>query len=319
MVSERYQDFAPVSDRAVLRAPQRDPADAAPECPTIDPPVECGVQLPIDSDKALMGELGLPYEWMGPESRLRGLVILAHGGGSSRQSFRNRFMAGWLRMAGWATLRVDLLLPDEQAVDAEYGVHRFDVALIGQRLTVAIDWAVREGIPGSANIVLCGASTGAAAAVVAAMERPHDVTGIVALGGRVDLAAAALTLLRIPILMVVGGDDLETLRCGRSALRLLRGDVTLKVVPGAGHVFEESGAMGAAVTQTIKWLNRRQPSGNRVERYATGGWRRIITPQPSPVSAVILPLVRRVLVRRRSTLSLAVPATGTTAAEGSGD
>lgn len=158
MVSEWYQDFAPVSDRAVLRALHRDLADAAPECPTIDPPVECGVQLPIDSDNALMGESGVPYEWWGAESRLRGLVILAHGGCSSRQGFRNRFMAGWLRMAGWVTLRVDLLLPDEQAVDAECGVHRFDVTLIGQRLTVAIDWAVREGIPGSANIVLCGAA-----------------------------------------------------------------------------------------------------------------------------------------------------------------
>lgn len=167
MVSDWYEDFAPVSDQVVLQAldPARAPRSIELSLP--DTTDERGVDIQTDMG-VLGGDLGVPDQWTAPGTPARGLVIFAHGGGSSRQSYRNRFLAGWLRVAGWATLRLDLLLAEEQAVDLTTGVHRFDVGLIGRRLTSAVDWAVRQKVPGSENIVLFGASTGAAAAVIAA-------------------------------------------------------------------------------------------------------------------------------------------------------
>ncbi len=276
MVSDWYEDFAPVSDDAVVCALTGGSAPEVIEPSQEDATDERSVSIGIDDDAgSLSGDLGVPDESFAHGARARGLVIFAHGGGSSRQSYRNRFLAGWLRMAGWATLRVDLLLADEQERDLTSGVHRFDVALIGRRLTSAVDWAVRERVPGSANVVLFGASTGAAAAVIAAVARPGVVRGVVARGGRVDLAGEALQQLRAPILLIVGGSDADTVRWNRSAIRQLRGDVTLKIVRRAGHTFEEAGAIGAVGAHAINWLNRRYAPSTANES-AAGGWRRAI-------------------------------------------
>lgn len=257
MVSDYYEDFAPVSDDAVLRAldPQLAPSGAGERAP--DETHERLVHIPADGHVTLAGDLGVPNEYEEAGALPHGLVIFAHGGGSSRQSYRNRFLAGILRMAGWATLRVDLLSDEEQQRDLTSGVHRFDTPLIGQRLTSAVDWAVRERVPGMGKIVLFGASTGAAAAVLAAVARPHIVAGVIARGGRVDLAGDSLKALRVPILLIVGGSDPDTLRADRSAIRRLRGDVTLKIVAHAGHTFEEPGAIGAVGDRAISWLRKR--------------------------------------------------------------
>ena len=138
--------------------------------------------------------------------------------------------------------------------DATDGALRFDIALITRRLTAAVDWAVAERVPGFAHILLFGASTGAAAALLTAAARPDHVRGVMSRGGRVDLASSACSEVRVPVLMIVGSRDPDTLRGNRRALRALRGDATLKLVRGAGHTFEESGALGAVGRHVESWL-----------------------------------------------------------------
>jgi len=265
MVSSWYGDFSPVSDADVLRLLRRRPV-----------PVEhgtggnasegsdkCVVAIPVDGageGQAIVGDLELPNVSPGARTavdpaELRGLVILAHGGGSSRRSYRNRYLAGRLRMAGWATLRIDLLFEDERTVDDETGALRFDVELIGRRLQAATQWAVRENIAGADRIVLFGASTGAAAAVTTAARESALVAGVVSRGGRVDLAGEALHEVRAPMLMVVGGADLETLQRNRDATRQLSCPTRVVVVPGASHTFEEPGALGAVGEHVVRWLD----------------------------------------------------------------
>lgn len=261
MVSDWYDDFAPVSDNEVLRALDPQHAAIGMSETASDEGDERTVKIALPPDVSLDGDLGTPNEWLAPGSSARGLVIFAHGGGSSRRSYRNRVLAGLVRMAGWATLRVDLLVPAEQERDLTSGLHRFDVALIGQRLTGAIDWAVRENVAGASNIVLFGASTGAAAAVLAAAARPTLVSGVMSRGGRVDLAGDSLNAVNVPVLLLVGGADAETLRANRSAIRRLRGDVTIKIIRRAGHTFEESGALGALSVHALRWLTRHEAVG----------------------------------------------------------
>ncbi len=280
MVSKWYDEFAPVSDDEVDRALRGESSGTPLRAAARDAAEEREVTVSLRAGhQALLADLGTAEDWMTPGSPPRGLVILAHGGGSSRQSYRNRYLAGCLRMAGWSTLRIDLLLPQEQLQDAESALHRFDVDTIADRLQCAVDWATGTSVPGAANVVLFGASTGAAAAAMAAVARPEVVRGVIARGGRVDLALPALPLLRTPILFIVGGADALTLRANRTAIRALRGDVTLRVVRGAGHTFEEPGAIGSVGTLAIDWLERRYSSGpgaapapwwRRLMRFAAG-------------------------------------------------
>ena len=264
-VSAQYEEFQVVDGQTIRRLlGLGDASAAAPGEPTAAEHPVCEIPLVTDG-ASLAAELEFPTDGADPH----GLVVFAHGGGSSRRSYRNAFLAGWLRMLGWATLRVDLLLPAEQLGDAADGRYRFDIALIASRLVQAVDWAVRDHVAGSSNMILFGASTGAAAALMAAADRPALVRGVISRAGRIDLAAVAYPRLRAPVLLVVGTADSHTLRLNREALRVLRVDTDLKLVVGAGHAFEEVGALGAVGTHVERWLAKRTPS--RTSRPVSGG------------------------------------------------
>lgn len=186
-----------------------------------------------------------------------GVVAFAHGSGSSRLSPRNRFVAGVLRQAGLATLLLDLLTPEEEAADARAGHLRFDVPLLAGRLVRAVD-ALGDR-PGTAGLpVGCfGASTGAAAALVAAADRPDAVRAVVGRGGRPDLAGRRLPEVAAPTLLVVGGADHQVLDLNRQAMAAMTGaEVRLEVVPGATHLFEEPGALERVAELAAGWFRR---------------------------------------------------------------
>jgi len=255
-VSAWYDDFTPVSDAQVLRLLGRSSA-ARPGMSDVGPDAtdEQEITIPVGSDRVggpgrLTGDLGLP------NGRPAGLVILAHGGGSSRNSYRNRYLAGRLRQGGWATMRVDLLLEHEQAEDDVTGDARFDIGRIAGRLRRATEWAARTRAPGAERLVLFGASTGAAAALVVAAARPDLVSGVASRGGRVDLAGPSLPAVRAPVLMIVGGADTDTLQRSRVSAPRLAGRTRLDVIRGAGHTFEEPGALGAVGEHVVHWLRR---------------------------------------------------------------
>jgi putative phosphoribosyl transferase len=255
-VSAWYEDFAPVSDAQVLRLLGRScEAHVVASEGSPDPTEEHEITIPVGQDGRgergrLIGDLGLP------NGHAAGLVILAHGGGSSRNSYRNRYLAGRLRQGGWATLRIDLLLEHEQADDDVTGDARFDIVRIARRLQCATEWAARARVSGGEGIVLFGASTGAAAALVVAATRPDLVSGVASRGGRVDLAGPSLPAVCVPVLMVVGGADLDTLARTRASVPRLPGRTRLAVIRGAGHTFEEPGALGAVGEHVVNWLGR---------------------------------------------------------------
>ena len=176
-----------------------------------------------------------------------GVVAFAHGSGSSRHSPRNQHVAATLHEAGLGTLLFDLLTSDEEQVDARTRHLRFDIGLLAQRLTGAVDWLTARDDTAPLPLGLFGASTGAAAALVTAAERPDRVRAVVSRGGRPDLAADALGRVRAPTLLIVGGNDLQVLELNRHALAVLRCEKHLVIVPGASHLFEEPGALDLAV------------------------------------------------------------------------
>lgn len=208
--------------------------------------VATAVAVPA-GDAVLEGDLVLP-------ERALGIVVFAHGSGSSRHSPRNRRVAATLNEAAIGTLLVDLLTPDEEQRDRLTGEHRFDIELLARRLIAAIDW-VRAGPTASLAIGLFGASTGAAAALVAAAERPDDVAAVVSRGGRPDLAGPYLPRVRAPTLLIVGGADKVVLELNRRALEVLRSEKRLVVVPGATHLFEEPGALEEVARLAAEWFS----------------------------------------------------------------
>jgi putative phosphoribosyl transferase len=287
-VSASYEDFSPVTDEEVLNLLRptrlittderlstilRDVSDR------IAPPWSCEgdayrdgeltIAIPVRAG-AIMADLGMPQRGSrgGDAEALepsRGLAILAHGGGSSRDSYRNRYLAGRLRLSGYTTLRVDLLTATEQDADDEHASMRFDVARLSARLTRVCDWAAREGVAGAERTILIGASTGAAAALTTAAQRRGRVFAVVARGGRVDLAAEHLARVWAPVLLIVGAADAETLEHNSEAMRVLGGGGQLTKVPRAGHTFDEPGALGAVAEHMVKWLDRltrRVPRGS---------------------------------------------------------
>lgn len=186
-----------------------------------------------------------------------GIVIFAHGSGSSRKSTRNRAVAQSLHVAGLATLLLDLLTMEEDAVDRYTAQHRFDIPLLASRLVAAIDWAVEAPETRALPIALFGASTGAAAALIAAAERPALVRAVVSRGGRPDLAGPqALTLVRAPTLLIVGGRDDGVIDLNRQAYDLLRCEKQLEIVPGATHLFEEPGTLELAAEHAARWFEQ---------------------------------------------------------------
>lgn len=181
-----------------------------------------------------------------------GVVLFAHGSGSSRLSPRNQFVARALGKRGLATLLFDLLTPDEERAD-EIDAHlRFDIPLLAERLVAVTDWVRIYGL----RIGYFGASTGAAAALIAAAERAREVDAVVSRGGRPDLADEYLARVQAPTLLIVGGADTEVLRLNRHALRLIQAPKELAIVPGATHLFEEPGALEQVASLAGEWFER---------------------------------------------------------------
>ncbi|MFE1295127.1 dienelactone hydrolase family protein [Streptomyces sp. NPDC058731] len=203
------------------------------------------VRVPADG-ALLTGDLVVP-------PGARAVVLFAHGSGSSRHSPRNRMVAERLREAALGTLLVDLLTEEEDARDRVTAELRFDIGLLGERLAAALDWLGREETTRDLPVVLFGASTGAAAALVAAAQRPERVLTVVSRGGRPDLAGDALKAVTAPVLLLVGGRDTEVLRLNEAAARDLAGPHTLHVVPGATHLFEEPGALEEVADTARRW------------------------------------------------------------------
>jgi dienelactone hydrolase len=199
----------------------------------------------------LEGNLSIP-------EHARGIVLFAHGSGSSRHSPRNRFVARTLQEAGLATLLIDLLTAEEEAVDVETAEFRFDIGLLAQRLVGTTQWLQQHSETRALRIGYFGASTGAAAALVAAAQFPEAVTAVVSRGGRPDLANAALQQVRAATLLIVGGRDLQVLELNRQALSQLHQaeERMLEIVPGATHLFEEPGALQEVARLATAWFAR---------------------------------------------------------------
>jgi putative phosphoribosyl transferase len=184
----------------------------------------------------------------------RGLVVFAHGSGTGRFSPRNQTVADVLVKARLATLLVDLLTEAETRIDHVTAEVRFDIPFLAHRLLAAIDWAARSRQTGELPIGVFGGSTGAAAALIAAAERPQDVRAVVSRGGRPDLAGSALEIVSAPTRLIVGGRDLEVIELNRQALARMTTIRRLDIVPGATHLFEEPGALDEVARLATDWF-----------------------------------------------------------------
>ena len=210
------------------------------------------VPVQIGSGRTILsGDLSMPRG-------ATGLVLFAHGSGSSRHSPRNRFVAERLQNAGLGTLLIDLLTTHEEAEDQYTGHLRFDIGLLADRLVMIIDWLGDQQATSGLNIGLFGASTGGGAALVAAANRGDRVGAVVSRGGRPDLAGEALRLVRAPTLLIVGGRDEVVIELNEMALRELTTcrEKKLVIVPGASHLFEELGALDQVAELAADWFTR---------------------------------------------------------------
>ncbi len=222
---------------------------------------EKSVQIPIDG-RMLSGDLNIP-------DSAPGIILFAHGSGSSRLSPRNRYVARELQKAGLATLLMDLLTVKEEEIDAETAALRFDIELLAHRLMKATLWLAGQQNTASLRVGYFGASTGAAAALVAAALIPDMVATIVSRGGRPDLAGEALHHVVAPTLLIVGGEDRTVLELNRRALaELAAEEKTLQIVPGASHLFEEPGALESVAHLATTWFFHYVTA--RVERKQAG-------------------------------------------------
>ncbi|ACL57299.1 dienelactone hydrolase family protein [Methylobacterium nodulans] len=185
-----------------------------------------------------------------------GVVLFAHGSGSSRFSPRNRSVARRLNEAGFATVLADLLTPDEERIDRSTGHLRFDIGFLAGRLCIISDWLADQPTLSNLPCGLFGASTGAGAALLAATARPRRVGAVVSRGGRPDLAGAALSRVAAPTLLIIGGNDVEVLKLNQAALSQLCCVKQLAVVPGATHLFEEPGALDRVARLARDWFQQ---------------------------------------------------------------
>lgn len=206
------------------------------------------VSFAADSVK-LKGNLKVPEE-------ARGVVLFAHGSGSSRFSPRNRYVAQVLHESRLATLLVDLLTPLEETLDQRTMHLRFDIGLLASRLIDATKWLRQHPATRHLNIGYFGASTGSAAALLAAVECPHAVSAIVSRGGRPDLVGSALSRVKAPTLLIVGGNDIPVIELNRQALAQLRTEKELKIIAGATHLFEEPGTLKQVAQLASQWFDR---------------------------------------------------------------
>ena len=206
------------------------------------------VSVPIEHQR-LQGDYGSPLE-------PHGLILFAHGSGSSRHSPRNQYVAGVLEQEGFATLLIDLLTEEEERVDSRTAHLRFDIEMLAGRLVAIIDWLLTRPETASLPIGLFGASTGGGAALVAAAARPREVSAVVSRGGRPDLAGSALPRVTAPTLLIVGGLDTPVIQMNRAAMAEMPGEVALEIVPGATHLFEEPGALERVAVLAARWFTR---------------------------------------------------------------
>jgi dienelactone hydrolase len=184
------------------------------------------------------------------------VVLFAHGSGSSRHSPRNRHVARELQRAGLATVLADLLTSEEDRIDAATGRMRFDIGLLSERVSALVEWLAEDELIGGLGLGLFGASTGAAAALVAAAAHPDTVKAVVSRGGRPDLAGDALRLVRQPVLLIVGERDPIVIELNREAMDEIVGETRLEIVPRASHLFEEPGALEAVAETARDWFLR---------------------------------------------------------------
>lgn len=237
-VGEWYADFGPVPTaeaRSLLRQVS--------QLSSFDPQGEA-VEIPVGGGLAVDGDLTVPHN-------PTGLVVFSHGSGSSRLSSRNRHVARRLQQAGMATLLLDLLTGAEETDRRNV----FDIELLSGRLRTAVDWCSHHATVAVLPVGFFGASTGAGAALVAA-SGDNRVRAVVSRGGRPDLAGNSLLTVRVPVLLIVGGNDIEVLQLNREAQRMLSGSSELAVVPRAGHLFEESGALDMVGDLAADWFGR---------------------------------------------------------------
>ena len=203
-----------------------------------------------DGDVLLAGDLHVP-------ERAIGLVVFAHGSGSSRFSSRNRRVADALQRAACATLLMDLLTSYEEQVDTITAEYRFDIPLLGRRVIAAADWAAQERSVRDLRIGYFGASTGAAAALIAAANRSDVSASVVSRGGRPDLAGASvLHGVHAATLLIVGGADEPVIVLNEEAMAQMRAEVRLEIIPGATHLFEEPGALDEVARLASDWFTR---------------------------------------------------------------
>ena len=212
---------------------------------------QSGVQIAA-AGVLLDGDLAVP-------SPARGVVLFAHGSGSSRHSPRNRRVAAAFQRAGYATLLMDLLTGPEEDVDARTRQLRFDIPRLAARLTGAVDWLAARSDLGTVPIALFGASTGAAAALMTAAERVDRVRLVISRGGRPDLAGAALAGVQAPVLLIVGGKDREVHQLNVEAASRMNVHAEIVIIPGASHLFEEPGTLDAAIDTAIGALRQHLP------------------------------------------------------------
>jgi dienelactone hydrolase len=205
--------------------------------------------------------VGLEGDLILPENAA-GIVVFAHGSGSSRHSPRNQYVARVLQEGGLGTLLMDLLTPQEEEVDVHTRHHRFDIGMLAERLVLATDFLEREPETHRMRIGYFGASTGGGAALVAAARRPQ-IGAVVSRGGRPDLAGPALRSVQAPTLLIVGGDDQPVIQMNEDAKAEMRAYTWLEIVPGASHLFEEPGALEHVARLALDWFLRYLPQDTR--------------------------------------------------------
>ncbi|TMA16250.1 MAG: phosphoribosyltransferase, partial [Deltaproteobacteria bacterium] len=242
-----YEDFEQTSDEEVRKLLER--AQEERRAPRAQGAREVRVDVPAGDRVALEGDLALPEGAIG-------VVLFAHGSGSSRHSPRNRQVARALQRFRLGTLLIDLLTPEE-GEEERYTRHlRFDIDLLADRLIGAARWLSRNPLTGHLPIGCFGASTGAAAALVAAAREPRLVRAVVSRGGRPDLAGEELAAVRAPTLLIVGGNDQPVIEMNCEAFRRLRTAKELQIIPGATHLFEEPGALERVAQLAAEWFVR---------------------------------------------------------------
>ncbi len=204
------------------------------------------VQIPVDGD-FIEGNLQVPAD-------AKGMVLFAHGSGSGRFSPRNKYVASVLNDAGIATLLIDLLTSEEEAVDVRTRQYRFDIDLLTERLISAVEWLKEKPRTRKLSLGLFGASTGAAAALIAAAKLPRDVAAVVSRGGRPDLGMEYLKDVKAPTLFIVGGRDMVVIDLNRKAMSQVSAEKRLEIVSGATHLFEEPGKLEEVAKLATSWF-----------------------------------------------------------------